>query len=180
MLAVFPGSFDPPTVAHVAIAEAALQHVDEVRFVLSEVALGKKDAVGRTPVDVRRQVLDAITAITGGLSVVVTPASLIADIAAESAADAVIVGRDKWAQILDPAWYGGSVPARDAAVARLPLVLLVPRAGPEAAPAVPAPSGPEVVTLHIEARHHDVSSTRARAGELGLIATAARAAGHWG
>ncbi len=173
MLAVFPGSFDPPTVAHVAIAEAALQHVDEVRFVLSEVALGKKDAVGRTPVDVRRQVLDAITATTGGLSVVVTPASLIADIAAESAADAVIVGRDKWAQILDPAWYGGSIAARDDAVARLPRVLVAARAGTDVT------GHPRAVLLEVDPVHLEVSSTRARAGATGLMLPAARAAGHW-
>jgi nicotinate-nucleotide adenylyltransferase len=33
-LAVFPGAFNPVTVAHLAMAEAALAHVDEVLFVL--------------------------------------------------------------------------------------------------------------------------------------------------
>ena len=40
--------------------------------------------------------------------------------------DVVIIGADKWAQVVDPAWYGGSVDARDAAVARLPRVLVGP------------------------------------------------------
>src|SRR5207248_8252205 len=36
-LAVFPGSFNPVTVAHVALARAALNNVDEVVFVLPRV-----------------------------------------------------------------------------------------------------------------------------------------------
>jgi nicotinate-nucleotide adenylyltransferase len=36
-LAVFPGTFNPVTVAHVALARAALDHVDEVVFVLPRV-----------------------------------------------------------------------------------------------------------------------------------------------
>jgi len=36
-LGVFPGSFNPPTVAHLALARAALRHVDEVVFVLPRV-----------------------------------------------------------------------------------------------------------------------------------------------
>lgn len=36
-VAVFPGSFNPPTVAHLALAEKAAQLVDEVIFVLPEV-----------------------------------------------------------------------------------------------------------------------------------------------
>jgi nicotinate-nucleotide adenylyltransferase len=35
-VAVFPGSFNPPTVAHLALAEAALTLTDEVVFVLPE------------------------------------------------------------------------------------------------------------------------------------------------
>lgn len=36
-VAVFPGSFNPPTVAHLALADKAAQLVDEVIFVLPEV-----------------------------------------------------------------------------------------------------------------------------------------------
>ncbi len=35
-VAVFPGSFNPPTVAHLALAESALAHAEEVVFVLPE------------------------------------------------------------------------------------------------------------------------------------------------
>ena len=36
-LAVFPGSFNPPTQAHVALAQRAIEEMDEVVFVLPEV-----------------------------------------------------------------------------------------------------------------------------------------------
>ncbi len=180
MLAVYPGSFDPPTVAHVAIARAALAHVDEVRLVLSEVALGKEDlSADRVGVDVRASVLRRLADTEPGLDVAVTGTGLVAAIAAEAGAAAVVVGSDKWAQILDPAWYGGSVAARDAALRRLPTVLLAPRPGGPA-PAPPPAVGLEVVTLELDPAHGPVSSTRARSGEVHLMSPAARDAGHWG
>lgn len=174
-LAAYPGSFDPPTVAHLAIARAALAvpGIDEVRLVLSEVALGKEDLDGRTPVAARRAVLDAATRAVPGLSAAVTSARLVAEIVAALGADAVVVGADKWAQVLDPAWYG-SPAGRDAALARLPTVLLAPRAG-----ARPLPSGARMVLLDVDPAHAEVSATRARAGEHHLMLPEARAAGHW-
>ena len=44
-VAVFPGSFNPPTVAHLALAEAALAQAGEVVFVLPE-AFPHKDFAG--------------------------------------------------------------------------------------------------------------------------------------
>jgi len=173
LLAVYPGSFDPPTVAHLAIAEAALAHVDEVRFVLSRVALGKEGLDARPPVALRRDVLERATAAVPGLSVVVTDARLVVDIAQEAGADAVVVGADKWDQILDPAWYGGSSAALDAAVARLPRVLVAARAGRE------VDAHPSVVLLDVDAVHRHVSSTRARTGDGHLMLPEARASGHW-
>ncbi|MGI8938035.1 MAG: hypothetical protein ACR2JF_07465 [Iamia sp.] len=184
MLAVYPGSFDPPTVAHLAVVRAALDHVDEVRLVLSEVALGKEDLPdGRVPVAARRAVLEALAAEILDLSVALTRAGLIADIAEEAGADAVVVGTDKWAQILDPAWYGASTERRDDALRRLPRVLLAPRAGVprhlEDEPVVPPSVTVDLVHLDLDPAHRQVSSTRARAGELHLMAAEARASGHW-
>jgi nicotinic acid mononucleotide adenylyltransferase len=173
VLAVYPGSFDPPTVAHLAIAEAALAHVDEVRFVLSQTALGKEDLDARTPVALRRDVLERATAAVPGLSVVVTNARLVVDIVEEAGADAVVVGADKWSQMLDPAWYGDSVAARDAAVARLPQVLLAARAGRGVA------AHPSVVLLDVDAVYRHVSSTRARTGDGHLMLPEAHGSGHW-
>ena len=39
------------------------------------------------------------------------------------------MGADKWAQVRDPAWYGDDPRRRDAALAALPRVLVVPRPG---------------------------------------------------
>ncbi len=58
---------------------------------------------------------------------IVTDEQLIADIAAGY--DVVVMGADKWAQVRDPAWYGDDPAARDAALARLPRVLVAPRPG---------------------------------------------------
>jgi hypothetical protein len=66
------------------------------------------------------------------------------------------VGADKWAQLHDPSWYGGSTDERDAALARLPEVAVAPRAG------FPLPEG--VHALEVDPAHHHVSSTAVRAG----------------
>lgn len=170
-LAVYPGSFDPPTVAHLAIARAALAvpGVEEVRLVLSERALGKD--TGHAPVAERRRVLEAVAASEPGLAVAVTRARLVADIVAEAGAAAVVVGADKWAQVVDPAWYDGSVARRDAAVAALGRVLLAPRAG--------ALVAGEVELLAVDGAHAEVSATRARAGEAHLMLPEAAASGLW-
>ena len=180
-LAVYPGSFDPPTIAHLAITEAALDHVASVRLVLSERALGKDVPAGGTSVEVRRSVLRSAVRDRPEVDVAVTAARLVVDIAEEAGADAVVVGSDKWSQVTDPAWYGGSVAARDAVLARLPVVLLVPRVGggPAQVEAVPRPAGVEVVRLELPVELRTVSSTRARAGEDHLMVEAARASGHW-
>jgi nicotinamide-nucleotide adenylyltransferase len=152
-IGVYPGSFDPPTVAHLAIAQAALDQagLDRVVLALSQVALGKPEPRGARLGD-RLAVLEAIGARLGWLAVVVTDRQLIADVSAGY--DAVIVGADKWAQIVDPVWYE-SADARDAAVARLPRVLVAPR------PPF-SPQGIEV--LRVPPAHLEISSTAARAG----------------
>ena len=150
----YPGSFNPPTVAHLAVAEAAVARagLDRVDLVLSQVALGKDDLVAPT-VDERRAVLAAVAATRPWLGVAVTDARLIADVAAGY--DVVIMGADKWAQVLDPRWYGGSVAARDAALARLPGVLVAPRAGHR-------PDGVEL--LDVPEHLGEVSASAVRSG----------------
>ncbi len=170
-LAVYPGSFDPPTVAHLGIVAAARRHADEVRLVLSEVALGKEDVAGRTAVADRLAVLRS-----DGLAAAATTARLIVDIVEEAGADAVVMGADKWAQVVDPRWYG-SPAERDRAVARLPTVLLAERAG---TPTPDLDGRVEVIVLDVDPAHAEVSATRARAGEVDLMAPAARASGLWG
>ena len=123
----YPGSFDPPTIAHLAVAEAAVRQagLDRVDLVISRRTLGKHhldETVSR-----RVAVLEPVVATRPWLGIGVSDGALLVDVA--EGYDAVVMGADKWAQVIDPAWYGGSAGARDAALARLPRVLVAPRGG---------------------------------------------------
>jgi predicted RNA-binding protein with PIN domain len=163
----YPGSFDPLTVAHLAIAEAAVAHagLERLDLVISRSALGKDGA--HLPVDARVDAIGRAARTRPWLRAAVTDAQLVADIA--RGYDVVVMGADKWAQVCDPAWYGGDVAARDAAVGALPRVLVAPRAG---FVVDPRPGRVEVLALAESVVH--VSSTRARAGEHDLVAPEAR------
>ena len=158
-IGVYPGSFNPPTVAHLALARAALEAggLDRVDLAVSEMPLGKED-VTVPSLDDRMAVLEAVAATRAWLGVRRTPHRLLADIA--EGYDALVVGADKWGQLLDPAWYGGSIAERDRCLARLPLVLVVPRPPHR----LPEPGDARWTVVPLDARHGEVSSTAARAG----------------
>lgn len=158
MRAVFPGSFDPLTVAHLAIADAAYEQlgVDQVDLVISRSPLGKK-AADQTPVGDRLAAIRAAAAHgRPWLQATDTRARLVADIAAGY--DFVIVGGDKALQLWDPRFYGRSEDKRDAAIARLPRIALAPRPGG----VVP----PGCVQLELPREVGDVSSTAVREGRI--------------
>jgi hypothetical protein len=161
---VYPGSFDPLTVAHLAIADAAIIacELERLDLVISQVAL-EKDHGGHTSVAAR---LAAIARVAGGgrpwLGGLVTDAQLIVDIA--SGYDVCIMGSDKWLQVNDSSFYGGSAAARDDALARLPRVAVVPRDG------FPLPPDAGVTVLDIAPEHRNVSSTAVRAGRTDWLA----------
>jgi nicotinic acid mononucleotide adenylyltransferase/predicted RNA-binding protein with PIN domain len=163
-IGVYPGSFDPLTIAHLAIAEAAVRaaDLDRIDLALSNVALGK-DQGSQSDVDARAAAIRRAAVNRSWLGVTTTDAQLIADIAAGY--DVVIMGADKWAQVRDPAWYGGDAGARDGALASLPRVLVAPRAGFEIV-------GAEALAVDPGIAH--VSSTRARSGEHHLVVPDAR------
>ncbi|HET9692221.1 MAG TPA: hypothetical protein VFP61_13800 [Acidimicrobiales bacterium] len=171
---VYPGSFDPPTVAHLALADAAVAQgrLDTLDLVVSEVALGKEGRRGPTAA-ARVAVLEAFAEERPWLRARVTAGRLLADIAAGY--DVLVVGADKWAQVVDPAWYAGSVAARDAALRRLPEVWVAPRP-PAPLPALVAPVAGH---LEVDARHSAVSSSAVRAGRRSWMAPAAARAGLW-
>jgi hypothetical protein len=156
----YPGSFNPPTIAHLAVAEAALHRAGLVRvdLVVSRVALGKDDTSVPT-LDDRVRVLRDVAEVRPWLGVVVTDAQLVADIAARY--DAVVMGADKWRQVNDPLWYGGSAAARDEAVARLPRVLVAPRLDDR-------PEGVEL--LDVDEDHRPVAASAVRLGQPGAQA----------
>ncbi|HEX2577472.1 MAG TPA: hypothetical protein VHK88_14050 [Aquihabitans sp.] len=167
----YPGSFNPPTVAHLAVAELAVAAagLERLDLVVSRVALGKEDLAVPTLAD-RLAVLQEVASTRPWLRVVATDARLIADVAAGY--DAVVMGADKWRQVNDPAWYGGddardAAAARDAAVARLPTVLLAPR-GDDHLDDIP--TGHELVVLPVPDDHRAVSATAIRDGAEGAEA----------
>ncbi|HYD10495.1 MAG TPA: hypothetical protein VEA78_10360 [Acidimicrobiales bacterium] len=167
--AAFPGSFNPPTVAHLDIADAARRQcgVDRVDLVLSRVAINK-ETVERPTVDERADVLHAVAANgRPWLGVVVTDDRLLVDIA--DGYDVLVLGADKWAQVIDARYYGDDDAARDHAVARLPHLAFAPRVDTS------APPGATV----LDVAHHDVSSTRAREGLRGLMLPEALSSGLW-
>jgi nicotinate-nucleotide adenylyltransferase len=153
----YPGTFDPPTIAHVAIAEAARAQcgLDRVDLVVNARPLGK-DVV--PDVDGRVEMLHALAATRPWLGVVVTELRLLVDIA--DGYDVLVLGADKWTQVLDAGFYP-SPAARDAAVARLPDLAVAPRHG-HAFPDV-------CVVLDLHAALADVSSTAVRAGRRDLV-----------
>ncbi|MEA3216292.1 MAG: nicotinate-nucleotide adenylyltransferase, partial [Acidimicrobiia bacterium] len=101
MIGVYPGSFNPPTRAHVAIADAARRRwgLERVDLVLSERAL-EKEHVERPLLRHRVAVLEELADRLGWLGVRTTTQQLLADIA--EGYDVLILGADKWHQVLDP------------------------------------------------------------------------------
>lgn len=172
---IYPGSFNPPTRAHVAIARAALEQrgLDRVVLAHSPSVLGKSD-VERPLFRHRVAVLEAVAADEAPwLAAAVTEHRLLADIAAGY--EVLVMGADKWHQIQELQWYGGSEAERDAAIARLPELAIAPR---------PPLEVPDRWALAVpDEAVAGVSSTEARAGRLDLMAPAARrfaeATGAW-
>ena len=162
-IGVYPGSFNPPTIAHIEIAQTAREHhhLERVDLAVSQVPLGKGTVV-RPSFEERLAVINASVAPIEGLSVIVTEQQLIADIA--TGYDVVVMGADKWAQVNDPAWYRNEA-ERDRAVAALPTLALAPRAGFVV---------PDEHTLPIDPFLLDVSSSAVRAGRTEWMTEPAR------
>ncbi len=154
---VFPGSFDPLTIAHVAIADAVREHHDaaSVDLVISHQALDKEGRSHR-PVPDRVAVIESHRIRRPWIRPLVTQAQLLVDIA--HGYDLLVVGADKWHQLHDPRYYGDSNEARDAALARLPTLAIVPRAG------VRLPTSVRDQVLDVPHEFRVVSSTAARSG----------------
>jgi hypothetical protein len=156
---VFPGSFDPLTTAHLAIADAATVALglERLDLVMSEVALAKEHGGHATLEDRLASIAAAAAVGRPHLRGLVTSHRLIADIA--EGYDVCVVGADKWHQLHDVAFYGGSADARDAALARLPRLAVAPRPGV----AAPALSGGAVL-LELDPALGEVSSSAVREG----------------
>ena len=161
----YPGSFNPLTVAHLAVAEAAVDAfgLDRLDLVMSRVALAKEE-VERPLLVHRLEVLEQAAATRAWLGVALRDEQLFVDLA--RGYDVVVMGADKWEQLHDPAFYGGSTAARDAALAALPRAAVVDR---------PPLLAPPALRLEVHADHHPVSSSHVRAGRHDWMAPAAAA-----
>jgi len=160
---VFPGSFNPLTVAHLEVARLAREEhrLDEVHFVVSRVALDKPTPPG-PPLDERIALIAADIAAHDWLAVRTTDAQLIVDIA--DGYDVVIMGADKWEQVNDERYYADAA-ARDAAVAALTETVVATRDGAAAPADLALATPPEL---------RSVSSTAARDGDRDQMAPVAR------
>lgn len=151
---IYPGSFNPPTVAHLAISEAAAAQfqLDVVVWSLSSTTLGKEH-VEHPRFDDRLGVVERAVARSPFLDFQVTDIQLLVDLAAGF--DVLIMGADKWHQINEPHWYGG-VHERDKMLERLPQLAIAERH---------AHTVPSHARLDLPASvTGDISSTSAREG----------------
>ncbi len=165
--AAYPGSFNPLTIAHLAVIDAAHEQLglDEIDLIVSEVALDKPAPPGPSLAE-RLALIESDLLDRPWARVRTTSRQLIADIA--SGYDAVVMGADKWRQINDVRYYAG-VEDRNRAIAELPLVAIAPRDGDP----TPLPDD-GIVVLDVAERYRTVSSTTARTSDPAAIAPAAR------
>lgn len=155
---MYPGTFNPPTLAHLAIVEAARRRhrLDRVDLALSRRPINKEHVEVPTFED-RVAVLEAVGRRLGWLGVAVTEHTLIVDIA--EGYDVVVMGADKWEQVNDVRYYADAA-ARDEALRRLPTVAIAPR---------PPHAVPRGMELELPAHFGEMSSTLARAGRHDLM-----------
>jgi nicotinic acid mononucleotide adenylyltransferase len=177
-VALLPGSFNPPTSAHLALAREAEAsgQVDAAVYVLSKRTVDKEHVTGLA-LDERLALLCALAEQSGD-GVAFVNRGLYVDLAAAFRASlpearelVFLVGFDKIVQIFDPKYYTD----RDAALRELFALasfLVAPRAEAAADELRELLAQPEnrqfadrVRQLAIDARYRDVSSTRARRGE---------------
>lgn len=137
-IALLPGSFDPLTVAHASMADAARSRVDLLVLLLSVRTLPKEGAAAPPLLGDEERLgwLDRFAASRPGTAVGLASRGLLAD-QVEAAASAypgaelfVVVGSDKLLQLLDHRWYED----RDAVLGPMlsrTRVLLAMRAGDE-------------------------------------------------
>jgi len=160
-IALFPGAWNPPTRAHVAMAEAALAHAPEVVLVLAR-AMPHKLYEG-TSFDQRSAWLRSLCAPRPGLSAAISDGGLFLDIAREARTATgcprifLVCGRDAAERIIH--WdYGPDVPSFTEQLKEFEL-LAAPRLGPF----IPPPQlAHRIHPLDLPPEWEDVSSTAVR------------------
>ncbi|MFM7069950.1 MAG: hypothetical protein ACKOYM_10895 [Actinomycetes bacterium] len=167
---VVPGSFHPLTIAHIALGVVACDalQLDGIDLSVSQSALGKghldDSAVERVEA-VSADIRDHPT-----WRAVTTPAKLLSEIAAPY--DALVIGADKLAQLLDPKWYEHDDQRRDDALRQLPVVAVAPRAGTDLDALLERADLLDIVVLDTPPHLRTVSATAVRAGRTEWKASA--------
>jgi nicotinate (nicotinamide) nucleotide adenylyltransferase len=160
-IALFPGAWNPPTVAHVAIAEAGLRWADEVVWMLPRAFPHKAfEGVG---FEGRLEMLRTVTEGNPRFSVAVTEGGLYVEMADEARAFfgpavdiGLLCGRDAAERIA--AWDYGEPGVFERMIERYPL--LVAGRGGEYLPH--AAHAERVISLGMEASFDEVSSSEVR------------------
>ncbi len=163
-IGIYPGSFNPPTLAHAAIAEAALSEhdLDRLDIVMSKSALGKSNVTYPKFSD-RVHVVRSSFAEFDNIDVVVTDKQLLSEMS--QGYDLLVLGSDKWTQIQERRWYPDDR-ARTTALAALPTVTVAARSTIDL---------PQDIRLTVDPKFvQDVSSTAARDGAVQMMTDAAR------
>lgn len=170
--AVYPGSFNPPTIGHLAIIEAAVDvyGLSVVDLVVSRRALAK-GPVTRPSFAERLGVLRASVAHMPAVAVHDTELQLIADIS--QGYDMVIMGADKWSQLNDPGFYRSTAHMNEC-LALLPRLAIAARGAHGSQDELPPGSH-----LEVSADITDISSTGARSGRADWMTPEARSSGLW-
>ncbi len=155
MKAVYPGSFNPPTIGHIAIANSAIKRfsITELHLAISTVALGKEKLTGPSVAD-RIEILEKSLRLIPEASALETPKQLIADIA--EGYDLAILGADKWAQLHDLSFYKDE-PHMAECLSRLPKLAVAPRNGIAV---------PQEILLPVPEEINSISSSEVRHGKF--------------
>ena len=159
--AIFPGTWNPPTVAHLEVARAALIFADEVIWVLPR-AFPHKPFEWPGPDD-RRRMLELVTSAERGFSAAISDSGFYAGIAEEAreffgpnTEIALVCGRDAAERIAT--WNYDKPDVFDDLVARHPL-LVAARAGDYQAPEKHVD---RIIRLPLPRSFDDVSSSEVR------------------
>jgi nicotinate-nucleotide adenylyltransferase len=189
-VALLSGSFDPVTIAHDAMAEAARDRAELVVLVYSVRTLPKEEGTAAPLLAESRRLalLDRLCEGREGLAVGVASHGLLAEQVEAAArrfpeaALSIVVGSDKLPQLFDRRWYDDRDATLDAMLARA-RVLFAVRAGDEErvrAAAVPERWRGRIEPLAVPSELTAISSSdvrmRLRAGEdiAGVVPEAVR------
>lgn len=160
-VALFPGTWNPPTVAHVDIARTASNYADEVVWVLPR-AFPHKGFEG-ADFEARRRMLEILARQSPGFSAAVSDGGLYAEIAGEAREHfgprteiSLVLGRDAAERIA--AWDYGAPGVFDDFVRRYRLLVAARRGEYE-----PAGNHRELIsTLPMDISWDEVSSSEVR------------------